>query len=178
METCCHNLRKLTQCSVQLSSVTQLCLTLCYSMDCSTPGFRVHHWLPELAQTQVHWPSGAIQPSHPLSSPSPPAFSLSQHQCLFQWDSSSHQVAKVLEFQLQHQSVQWIFSTDSFRIEWFDLLAVQGPGVWEGKHLPGSVNMDVVRRESFIKASPFKTKPSEDAEPSFIFPELKLNCEP
>ena len=66
----------------------------------------------------------------------------------------------------------------SFRIEWFDLFAVQGPGVWEGKHLPGWVNMDVVRRESFIKASLFKTNTSEDAEPSFIFPELKLNCEP
>ena len=59
-----------------------------------------------------------------------------------------------------------------------DLLTIQGPGVWEGKHLPGSVNMDIVRRESFIKASPFKTKPSEDAEPLFIFPELKMNCEP
>ena len=80
-------------------------------MDCSTPGFPVHHHLPELPQTHVHWVSDAIQPSHPLSSPSP-AFNLSQHQCLFQWVSSSHQVAKVLELQLQHQSFQWIFRAD------------------------------------------------------------------
>ena len=72
-------------------------------MDCSTPGFPVHHQLPEFTQTHVHWVGDAIQPSHPLSSPSPPAFNLSQHQGLFQWVSSSHQVAKVLEFQLQHQ---------------------------------------------------------------------------
>ena len=74
--------------------------------DCSTPGFPVHHQLPELAQTHVHWVSDAIQPSHPLSSPSPSAFNLSQHQGLFQWVSSLHQVAKVLEFQLQLQSFQ------------------------------------------------------------------------
>ena len=71
-----------------------------------------YHQLPKLAQTHVHWVGDAIQPSHPLLSSSPPAFSLSQHQGLFQWDSSSHQVAKVLEFQLQHQSFQWIFRTD------------------------------------------------------------------
>ena len=98
--------------SVQFSSVTQSCLTLCDPMDCSTPGFPVHHQLPELAQTHIHWVSDAIQPSHPLLSPSPPAFNLSQHQGLFQWVSSSHQVAKILEFQLQHQSFQWIFRTD------------------------------------------------------------------
>ena len=67
---------------------------------------------PELAQTHVHWVGEAIQPSRPLSSPSPPAFNLSQHQGLFRWVNSSHQVAKVLEFQLQHQSFQWIFRTD------------------------------------------------------------------
>ena len=94
------------------SSVTQSCPTLCESMDCSTPSLPVHHQLPEFTQTHVHWVSGAIQPSHPLSSPSTPAFNLSQHQGLFQWVSSSHQVAKVLEFQLQHQSFQWIFRTD------------------------------------------------------------------
>ena len=81
-------------------------------MDCSMPDCPVLHYLLEFAQTHVHWVSDAIQPSHPLSSPSPPAFSLSQHQGLFQWVSSSHQVAKVLEFQLQHQSFQWIFRTD------------------------------------------------------------------
>ena len=70
------------------------------------------HYLLEFAQTHLHWISNAIQPSHPLSSPSPPAFNLSQHQALFQWVSSLHQVAKVLEFQLQHQSFQWIFRPD------------------------------------------------------------------
>ena len=80
----------------QSSSVAQSCLTLCYSMDCNTPGFSFHHQLPELAQTHVHWVGDDIQPSHPLSSPSPPAFNLSQHQGLFQGVSSLHQVAKVL----------------------------------------------------------------------------------
>ena len=88
----------------QFSSVTQSCPTLCDPMDCSTPGLPIHHQRPEFPQTQVHWVGDAIQPSHPLSSPSPPAFNLSQHQGLFQWVGSSHQVAKVLEFQLQHQS--------------------------------------------------------------------------
>ena len=95
----------------QFSSVTQSCPTLCSPMDCSKPGFPVHQKLPELAQTHVHWVGDAIQPSHPLLFPSP-AFSLSQHQGLFQWVSSSHQVAKVLELQLQHQSFQWMFRTD------------------------------------------------------------------
>ena len=100
--------------SVQSSSVIQSCSTLCDPMDCSTPGLPVHHPLPESTQTHVHWVGDAIQPSHPLLSPSPPAFNLSQHQGLFQWVSSSHQVAKALEFQLQHQSFQWIFRTDFF----------------------------------------------------------------
>ena len=98
--------------SFQLSSVAQWCLTLCDSMDGSTPGLPVHHQLPESTQTHVHWVGDAIQPSHPLSSPSPPTFTLSQCQCLFQWVSSSYQVAKVLEFQLQHQSFQWTLRTD------------------------------------------------------------------
>ena len=97
----------------QFSSVQLLSRARFYnSMDCSTPGLPVHHQLSELAQTHVHRVGDAIQPSHPLSSPSRPAFSLSQHQGVFQWVSSSHQVAKVLEFQLQHQSFQWIFKTD------------------------------------------------------------------
>ena len=75
-------------------------------MDCSTPGLPVHHQLPEFTQTHVHRVGDAIQPSHPLSSPSSPAFNFSQHQGLFQWVSSLHQVAKVLEFQLQCQSFQ------------------------------------------------------------------------
>ena len=96
----------------QFSSVTQLCPTLYDPMDCSTPGFLVRYQLLEPAQTHVHWVGDVIQPSHPLSSPSPPAFNLSQHQGLSQWVSFSHQVAKVLELQLQHQSFQWIFRTD------------------------------------------------------------------
>ena len=80
-------------------------------MNRSMPGLPVHHQLPEYTQTHVHWVIDAIQPSHPLSSPSP-AFNLSQNQGLFKWVSSSHQVAKILEFQLQHQSFQWIFRTD------------------------------------------------------------------
>ena len=95
-------------------------------MNCSTPGLSVHHQLPDFTQTHVHWVGDAIQPAHPLSSPSPSAFNLSQHQGLFQWVSSSHQVAKVLELHLQHQTFQWIFRTDFFKIDWFDLLAVQG----------------------------------------------------
>ena len=84
--------------SSHFSSVAQSCPNLCNPMDCSMPGFPVHHQLPEFAQTHVHWVGGAIQPSHPLSSPSPPAFNLSQHQGLFQWVSSSHQVAKYWSF--------------------------------------------------------------------------------
>ena len=98
--------------SVLFSSVAQSCPTLCDPMNCSTPGFPVHHLLLEFTQTHVHWVSDAIQPSHPLSSPSPLTFNLSQHQGIFKWVSSSHQVAKVLEFQLQHQSFQWRFRTD------------------------------------------------------------------
>ena len=94
--------------SVQLIT----CPTLCNPMNLSAPGLPVHHQLPESTQTPVHWVDDAIQPSHPLLSPSPPALNLSQHQGLFQWVSSSHQVTKVLEFQLQHQSCQWIFRTD------------------------------------------------------------------
>ena len=89
--------------SVQFSSVAQLCLTLCDPMNHSTPGLPVHHQLPEFTQTHVHrwWTSSdAIEPSHPLSSPSPPAPNPSQHQSLFQWVNSLHEVAKVLELQL------------------------------------------------------------------------------
>ena len=97
---------------IQFSSVTQSCLTLCDPMNHSTPGLPVHHQLPEFTQTHVHQVSDAIQPSHPLSSPSPPAPNPSQHRGLFQWVNSSHEVAKVLEFQLQHQSFQWTPRTD------------------------------------------------------------------
>ena len=98
--------------SVQLSSVTQSCPILCDPVNRSTPGLPVHHQLPESTQTHVHRVGDAIQPSHPLSSPSPPAPNPSQHQGLFQWVNSSHEVAKVLEFQLQHQSFQWTPRTD------------------------------------------------------------------
>ena len=92
--------------SFQFSSVALSCLTLCNPMNCSTPGLPVHHQLPELTQTHVHRVSDAIQPSHPLSSPSPPSPNPSQHQSLLQWVNSSHEVAKVLAFQLQHYSFQ------------------------------------------------------------------------
>ena len=91
----------------QYSSVAQSCQTLCDPMNHRTPGLPVHHKLPEFTQTHAHWVSDAIQPSHPLSSPSPPAPNPPQHQGLFQWVNSSHEVAKVLELQLQHQSFQW-----------------------------------------------------------------------
>ena len=92
--------------SVQFSSVTQSCPTLCAPLNHSTPGLPVHHQLPEFTQTHVHRVSDAIQPSHPLLSPSPPDPNPSQHQSLCQWINSSHEVAKVLEFQLQHHSFQ------------------------------------------------------------------------
>ena len=107
--------RNLTEKIKQLSSVSPVslwCPTFCDPMDHSTPGLPGHHQLPELAQTHVYWVSDAIELPHPLSSHSPPAFNLCQHQGLFRWVSSSHQVAKVLEFQLQHQSFQWTFRTD------------------------------------------------------------------
>ena len=97
---------------VLFSSVTQSCLTLCDPMDCSMPGIHVHHQLLEFTQTHAHWVGDVIQPSHPPSSPSPLAFNLFQDQGLLKWVGSSHQVAKILEFQLQHQSFQWIFRTD------------------------------------------------------------------
>ena len=90
-------------------------------MNHKMPGLPVHHQLLKFTQTHVHWVDDAIQPSHPLLSPSPPAFNLSQHQGLFKWVSSSHQVAKILDFQLQHQS-----RLISFRMDWLDLLVVQG----------------------------------------------------
>ena len=96
----------------QFSSVTQSCLTLCDPMDCSTPGPPVHHQLMKFTQIHVHPASDAIQPSYPLLSPSPPASNLSQNQGLFQWVKSLHEVAKVLEFQRQHQSFQRTPRTD------------------------------------------------------------------
>ena len=96
----------------QFSSVAKSCPTLCDLMDCSIPGLPVPHQLLEFTQTDVHWVGDAIQPSHPLSSPSTVTFNLSQHQGLFQWFRSWHHVAKVLEFQLQHHSFQRTPRTD------------------------------------------------------------------
>ena len=113
---------------IQFSSVKFSRSLVCDSLwpqDCSTPGLPVHHQLPELAQTHVHWLGDAIQPVHPLLSPSPPALNLSQHQGLFKWVSSSHQVAGVLEFQLQHQSFQWIFRT----VGWTGWISLQSKGL-------------------------------------------------
>ena len=98
--------------SIQFSSVPQSCLTVCNPMNRRTPGLPVHHQLPEFTQTHAHRVGDAIQPSHPLSSHSPHAPNPSQHQGLFQWVNSSHEVAKVLEFQFQHQSLQWTPRTD------------------------------------------------------------------
>ena len=99
---------------MQFSSVTQLCPILCNPVNCSTPGLPVHHQHPESTQTHVHPVSDAIQPSCPPLSPSPPAPNPSQHYGLLQWVNSSHEVAKVLKFQLQHQSFQWTPKTDIF----------------------------------------------------------------
>ena len=112
--------------SVQFSSVARSCLTLCSPMDCSMPVFPIHHQHQGPTQTHVHWVGDAIQPSHPLLSASPPAFNISQNQGLFQWVSSSHQVAKGLEFQLQYSPSNEHSGLISFRMDWFDLLEVQG----------------------------------------------------
>ena len=118
----------------------QLCLTLCDPMDCSMPGFPVHHQHLELTQTHVHWVGNAIQPSNPLSSPSPPTFNLSQHQGLFKWVSSSHQVAKYWSFSFSISPSNEYSGLISFTMDWFDLLAVQGivkslPSTTVQKHL-------------------------------------------
>ena len=100
---------------------------LCDPMGCSMPGLPVHNQLLELTQIHVHWVGDAIQPSHPLLSSSPPAFNLSQHQGLFKWVSSSHQVAKVLESQLQHQS--FLNIQDWFPLGWTGWLSLQSKGL-------------------------------------------------
>ena len=102
-------------------SVAKLCPTLCDPMNCSTPGSSVLHYLPEFVHTHVHWVGDAIQPSHPVPPRSPPALNLSQHHDLFQWMDSLHQVAILLELQLQHQSFQGIFRTDFLKnwLAWY-----------------------------------------------------------
>ena len=110
------------------SSVAQSCPTLCDPMDCSMPGFPVHHQLSEFTQTQVHWVGDAIQPSHPLLTPSPPTFNLSQHQGLFQWVSSLHQVAKVLGVSAS-ASVLPMYIQDWFLLGWTGWISLQSKGL-------------------------------------------------
>ena len=127
---------------VRFSSVAQLCLTLCDPMDCSTPGFPVHHQLPEFAQTHVLQVGGAIQLSHPLLSTSPPAFNLSQHQGLFQGVSSSNQVAKDWSFRFSISLSNEYSGLISFRSDWFDLL--------ESKLLSGVSSNTAVQKHQFF----------------------------
>ena len=110
----------------QFSSVAQSCPTLCNSMDCSTPGFPVHHQLPELAQTDVLWVSDAIQPPHPLSSPSPPAFNLSHHQVFSNESVLCFRWPKYWSFSFSISPSNEYSGLIFFRMDWFDLLAVQG----------------------------------------------------
>ena len=131
---------------ISVSSVAQLCLTLCDRMDCSMPGFPVLYQLLKPAQTHVHRVGDAIQPSHPLSSPSPPALSLSQHQGLFQGVSSSHQVAKALEFQPQHQSFNEHPGRISLRL--IGLISLQSRG------LPRVLSNTTVQKHQFFSAQP------------------------
>jgi len=106
----------------QFSSLTQLCPTLCNPMNSSIPGLPVHHQLPELTQSSVHWVGDAIQSSHPLLSPSPTTLNLSQHQGLFKWVSSSHQAAKVLGVSASTSVLPMNTQDWSFRMDWLDLL--------------------------------------------------------
>ena len=112
--------------SVWFSSVAQSCLALCDPMDCSKPGLPVHHQLPEFTQTHVHWIGDAIQPSHPLSSPFPPTFNLSQHQGLFKWVSSSHQVTTGVS---ASASVLPVNVQDWFPLGWTGCISLQSKGL-------------------------------------------------
>ena len=146
--------------SIQLSSVTQSCPILCNPMDCSTPGLPIHHQLPELTQTRVRWVGDAIQPSHPLPSPSSPTFNLSQHQGLFKQLSSSHQMAKVLEPTHQRENRAgwmawhlWLRETSPWNEQLFKAVTLPGTGhlycttTW-GRGLRGSEGRSTERRPS------------------------------
>ena len=135
--------------SYRFSLVTQSCPTLCDPMDCRMPGLPVHHQLLELTQTHAYWVGDAIQPSQTLPSPFPPAPNPSQHQGLFQWVNSSHEVAKVLELQLQHQSFNEHPGLICFRMDWLDLLAVQGT--------PKSLIQHYSSKASILQCSAFFT---------------------
>ena len=131
-----------------LFTVAQSCPILCNPMDCSTPGFPVHHQLLEFTQTHVHWVGDAIQPSHPLSSPSPPALNISQHQSLFKWVSSLHQVAKVLEFQLQ--KVLPMNTQDWSPLGWTGWISLQSKGLSRVSSTPHSKTSILWRPAFFI----------------------------
>ena len=118
--------KRIVDVSGQFNSVAQSCPALCDPMNHSMPGLPVHHQLPESTQTHVHWVGDTIQPSHALSSPSPPALNLSQHQGLLKWVNSLHQVAKVLEFQFNISPSNEHPGLISFSLDYLDLLAVQG----------------------------------------------------
>ena len=124
---CSNNLVAWAILSVQFTSVAQSCLTLCKPMDCSMPGLPAHHQLLEFTQIHLHWVSDAIQPCYALSYPSPPAFNLSQHQGLFTWVSSSHQVAKVMEFQLQEQFLP--MNSQDWSLGWNGWISLQSKGL-------------------------------------------------
>ena len=134
--------------SDQIRSVAQSCPTLCDPMNRSTPDLPLHHQLPEFTQTHVHRVSDAIQPSHPLSSPSPPAPNPSQHQSLLQSVNSSHEVAKVLEFQLQHHSLQRNPRADLLQNGLVGSLAVQGTR--KSLLLYHSSKASILRRSAFF----------------------------
>ena len=131
---------------VQFSSVAQLCLTLCDHMNCSMPSLPVYHQRPESTQTHVHWISDAIQPSHSLSSPSPPALNLSQHQGLFQWVSSSHQVAKIGVS--ASTSVLPMYTQDWSPLGWTDWIFLQSKG------LTRVFSNTTVQKHQFFSAKP------------------------
>ena len=155
----CSSLTSINQGSVSLAqqsatglkenccSVTKLCQTLCNCMDCSIPGFSVLHYLLEFTQIHIHWVSDTIQPSHPLSPPSPPALTLSQHQGLFQWVSALPQVAKGLELQLQHQSFP-VNMQGWFPLELTGLISLQSKG------LSRVISSTTVQRHQFFSAQP------------------------
>ena len=130
--------------SVQFSSIAQSCPTLCDPTNCNTPGLPVYHQLPEFTQIHVHRVGDAIQPSHPLSSPFPPAPNPSQHQSLFQWVDSSREVAKVLEFQLSIIPSKEHPGLISFIMDWLDLLAVHGT-------LESFSNLAGYQKQTFLK---------------------------
>ena len=156
--------------SVQCSSVTQSCPTLCDPMNRSTPGLPIHHQLPEFTQTHVHRVGDSIQPSHPRSSPSPPAPNPSQHQSLFQWVNSSHEVAKVLSFSFSITPSKEHPGLISFRMDWLDLLAVQG--TLKSLLQPNSSKASILWRSSFFTVQlshPYMTTGKTIALPRWTF---------